>query len=247
MPDTDPMLNTTDLSDAGTVQFQDRRIEKLDIDKAAAIARELQVAIDAASGPKQILDIVLSFGATIAKIIAPLFLMFCLMGCMGGARPPAVLQAGEFKQATFNQAIADWKVRADANVRAINERGAVKINETFERNLDKAKNVKVEADGTVNVVVVTPSGEELKRPIDRFIRDVIELRDSEQVKLAEISDLERSEDSKIAAKFSAVAAMNALELRYFEKMETGTLTPEVANQFVKEFAEIVTPLLRGNK
>jgi len=240
------MLDTTDLSDAGTVQFQERRIEKLDSAKAAAIVREAKEAIDKASSPKQVLDIILSFGKTISKLIVPLLLVFCLMGCMG-SRPPAILKAGEFKQATFNQALSDWKVRADANVKAINERGSAKIDETFERNLAKSKNVKIEPDGTVNVVVVTPAGEELKRPLDKFIRDVIELRDSEQAKLAGITAQERTEDAKIAEKFAAVAAMNELELRYFEKIETGTLTPEVASEFVQEFSAIIAPLLSGGK
>jgi acylphosphatase len=247
MGEDDPMLDKTDLSNAGTVGFQDRRIEKMDGTQAALLARQVQDEISKASGPKQILDIILSFGSTISKILGPLMLIFCLMGCMGGARPPAVMQAGAFKQATFNQAIADWKTRADANVRAINERGNAKITETFERNLNKAKNVKVETDGTVNVVVVTPDGQELKRPIDQFIRDVIELRDSEIAKLESIKAEERAEDAKIAEKFAAVAAMNELELRYFEKVETGTLTPDVASEFVKEFSEIITPLLGGNQ
>ena len=209
---------------------------------AALLADDAQKAIASASGPKQILDIILTVGKTIMKVIAPLMLVL-LVGCMS-SRPPSILKAGAFKQATFNQAIGDWKVRADANVKAINERGAVKINETFERNLDRAKNVKIEPDGTVNVVVVTPAGEELKRPIDKFIRDVIELRDSEQAKLANITAEERAEDAKIAEKFAAVAAMNELELRYFEKVETGALTPENASQFVEEFSTIITPLLK---
>ena len=246
MSEQDPMLETTDLSNEGTVQFQERRIEKLDIALAALLADDAQKAIAAASGPKQILDIILTVGKTIMKVIAPLVLMFCLFGCTG-TRPPAIMKVGEFKQSTFNQAIGDWKVRADANVKAINERGSVKIADTFERNLQKAKNVKVEADGTVNVVVITPDGQELKRPIDKFIRDVIELRDSEMVKLSDITAQERAEDAKIAEKFAAVAAMNELELRYFEKVETGTLTPEVASEFVQEFSAIITPLLSGGK
>lgn len=242
----DPMLDTTDLSTEGTVQYQERRIEKLDAAQAAIIADDAQKAIAAASGPKQILDIILVVGKTIMKVIAPLMVLMLVMGC-AGTRPPAVLKAGEFKQATFNQALADWKVRADANVKAINERGMSKIEDTFDRNLAKTKNVEVGPDGAVSVVVVTPSGETLKRPLDQYIRDVIALRDSERAKLADITAEERAEDAKIAEKFAAVAAMNQLELRYFEKVETGTLTPEVASQFVQEFTQIIAPLLAGAK
>jgi len=242
---TDPMLDTTDLSDQGTVQFQERRIEKMDAALAALLADDAQKAIAAASGPKQILDVILTVGKTIMKVIAPLMLLL-VMGCMG-TRPPAILKAGEFKQATFNQAISDWKVRADANCKAIEVRGQSKIESTFESNVSKTKNIEVAPDGAVFVVVISPTGEKLKRPIDQFIKDVVALKESETEKLKGIIAEERGEDAKIAEKFAAVAAMNTLELKYFEKVESGTLTPEVASQFVTEFTAIIAPMLAGGK
>jgi hypothetical protein len=243
---TDPMLNTTDLSDQGTVQFQERRIEKLDAAQAAIIANDAQEALAKASGPKQILDIILTVGQTIMKVIAPLMLLLAVNGCIG-TRPPPIMKVGEFKQTTFNQAIGDWKVRADANCKAIEVRGQAKIESTFESNVAKAKNIEVGPDGAVFVVVIAPTGEKLKRPIDQFIKDVVALKESETAKLKEIIAEERGEDAKIAEKFAAVAAMNQLELRYFEKVESGTLTPEVASQFVTEFTAIIAPMLAGGK
>lgn len=242
---TDPMLSTTDLSDQGTVQFQERRIEKMDAAQAAILANDAQEAIAKASGPKQILDIILTVGKTVMQVITPL-MVFLLVGCTG-TRPPSILKVGEFKQKAFNEAIGDWKVRADANCKAIEVRGQSKIESTFEANVAKAKNVEVGPDGAVYVVVISPTGEKLRRPIDQFIKDVVALRESETEKLKGIIAEERGEDAKIAEKFAAVAAMNQLELRYFEKVESGTLTPEVASQFVTEFTAIIAPMLSGGK
>lgn len=241
----DPMLDSTDLSKEGSVQYQERRIANLDDAKAAQVVKDFNDAIAAAgSDSKAILDTILSFGKTIAGLLTVLLLTLCLVGC-GSKRPPAVLNAQSFKQAVLEEAISDIEVRNQAHYKGMEVRGQEKIDATTAANLERAKNSIEIIDGKPYVYRVV-NGEKLTRPIDQYIMDCINKRDEEKAELATMLATEKSEDAKIAKKIAMVRALTALEEKYYAKIEQGTITPEDTQHFVNEAASIVSPYIKKN-
>jgi hypothetical protein len=240
------MLDNTDLSDEGSIQYQDRRVQGLDEGEAKVVVDDFNEAIKNASSPKEIIDVILAFAGKIGKMFVVLFLVFALVGC-GTKRPPAVLKAQSYKEAVFNSAVSDWQVRNNAHYKGLEKRGEAKVAATTEANLARARN-NIEMIGGKPHVFRVVNGVKHTRPIDQYIMDCITLRDEEKAKVGQMIADEKSEDAKIARKFAMIKTLTALEQKYYQKIEDGTITADDAQRFVDEAALIITPFLdRGDE